>query len=115
LGCRRAPRADAAGAAAGRLGTRSPKQRVRGPGGLPRLRPESGLLAARIVKNHPLRDGNKRVAWLALIEFVERNGHRFEEPTSKEAVVTMFALAAGKRSETDFVDWVRRRITPKPS
>ena len=30
---------------------------------------KAGLLAARLAKNHPLPDGNKRAAWLAMIEF----------------------------------------------
>lgn len=92
-----------------------PSTRFAGHEAYPDFAQKAALLAARIVKNHPLPDGNKRVAWLALVEFVERNGHRFEEPAPQEAVVTMFALASGKLSETGFVDWVRRRITPQPS
>jgi prophage maintenance system killer protein len=30
-----------------------------------------------LAKNHPLPDGNKRAAYLAMIEFLARNGQRF--------------------------------------
>ena len=73
---------------------------------------KAGLLAARLTKNHPPPDGNKRVAWLALIEFVERNGAVFVQPDVDDAVRTMFALAAGQLSENEFVDWLRGWIKP---
>jgi death-on-curing protein len=52
----------------------------------PELAQKAGMLAARLAKNHPLPDGNKRAAWLSLIEFVERNGYRLEQPEPGEAV-----------------------------
>ncbi len=52
----------------------------------PDLAQKAGLLAARLTKNHPLPDGNKRVAWLAMIEFVERNDHRLVQPDVDDAV-----------------------------
>jgi len=67
-------------------------------------------MAARLAKNHPLPDGNKRVAWLALIEFVERNGCELDQPEADDAVRAMFALAAGELSEADFVEWLRPKI-----
>ena len=35
------------------------------------------ILVVHLAKNHPLPDGNKRAAFLAMIEFLARNGHRF--------------------------------------
>jgi death-on-curing protein len=37
---------------------------------------KAAVLCSRIVRNHSLPDGNKRTAFLALVEFVERNGHQ---------------------------------------
>ena len=71
---------------------------------------KAGLLAARIARNHPLPDGNKRVAWLAMVEFVERNWRALTQPDVDEAVETMFHLAAGDLSEAEFVDWLRPRL-----
>ena len=38
---------------------------------------KAAVLCSRIVRNHSLPDGNKRTAFLALVEFVERNGHHW--------------------------------------
>jgi death-on-curing protein len=75
---------------------------------------KAGLLAARLAKNHPLPDGNKRAAWLAMIEFIERNGFRLEQPDPAEAVDAMVRLSSSELSEGDFVEWLRSRLT-KPA
>jgi len=77
----------------------------------PELAQKAGLLAARLAKNHPLPDGNKRAAWLAMIEFIERNGYQFEQPEPHEAVEAMLGLASSEIAEADFVEWVRPRLT----
>ena len=71
---------------------------------------KAGLLAARLAKNHPLPDGNKRAAWLAMIEFIERNGYRLDQPKPDEAVDAMLRLASSELAEADFVDWLRPRL-----
>jgi death-on-curing protein len=76
----------------------------------PELAQKAGLLAARLAKNHPLPDGNKRAAWLALIEFIERNGYRLEQPEPAEAVDVLLRLASSDLSEADFVEWLRLRL-----
>lgn len=42
-----------------------------------------GVLGYRLVRNHPLTDGNKRTAYLAMIEFTERNGYRWSDFASQ--------------------------------
>lgn len=71
---------------------------------------KAGLLAARLAKNHPLPDGNKRAAWLTMIEFIERNGYRLEQPEPAEAVDAMVRLASSELAEGDFVAWLRPRL-----
>lgn len=39
---------------------------------------KAAVLAVRLAKNHPLPDGNKRAAWVALRVFIEINGWRWE-------------------------------------
>jgi len=53
----------------------------------------------RIAKNHPLPDGNKRLAWSCLVMFVVLNGHQLEVPP--DAVSTMLAVAAGDSTRPD--------------
>jgi death on curing protein len=76
----------------------------------PEFAQKAGLLAARLAKNHPLPDGNKRAAWLSLVEFVERNGYRLEQPDPDEGVEVVLSLASSDLSEADFVEWLRPRL-----
>lgn len=62
--------------------------------------------------NHPFRDGNKRVSFLAAVVFLELNGHSFEA-TDAEVVEQTLALAAGELSEADLADWIRAHIQPE--
>jgi death-on-curing protein len=65
-----------------------------------------------LVRNHPYRDGYKRIGFLAMVTFLGINGYAFE--TTDADVVTQFvALAAGDVSEDQLADWIRdhcRRI-----
>lgn len=73
---------------------------------------KAAVLCARIVRNHPLPDGNKRTGFLALIEFVERNGRRWadSEGDPDETVAMIEAVAAGTLTEAQLAAWVRSRI-----
>jgi death on curing protein len=50
----------------------------------PDMASKAAVLCVHLVKNHPFSDGNKRVAFLAMIEFVERNGHGWTPPPGDE-------------------------------
>lgn len=79
--------------------------------------PESDLaeLAAAYVYglswNHPFRDGNKRVSFLAAVVFLGLNGLSFDVP-DEEVVENSLALAAGELPESDLAEWIRRRSLP---
>jgi len=60
-------------------------------------------------RNHPYQDGNKRVAFVVMVVFLELNGFRFEA-TEPDVVTTMLALAGGQLSETDLAEWLRARV-----
>lgn len=105
---------------------------VREHGGLPGVRDENGLEAALarpqqkghngdptdvsalaaayafgLVKNHPYRDGNKRIGFLAMATFVGINGHELDA-TDAEVVAEILALADGRVSEDELADWIRK-------
>lgn len=62
-----------------------------------------------LVKNHPYRDGNKRVGFLATVTFLELNGYELvaREP---EMLTVMLALADGRLSEDKLAEWIQQRI-----
>jgi death on curing protein len=80
----------------------------------PEFAQKAALMCARLARNHPLPDGNKRAAWLAMVEFIERNGRSLRvEPGEADLVVdVMLKLAAGEMPEKDFVTWVQSRLMP---
>ncbi len=69
---------------------------------------KAAVLCVRLARNHPLPDGNKRVAYLALLEFLARNGVGWVPPSVEETVATIEAVAAGTTSEREFAEWLRR-------
>ena len=73
----------------------------------PEVFDKAAVLCARLARNHPLPDGNKRVAYLALLEFLARNGIEWEPPSVDETVATIERVAAGTTSERDLADWLR--------
>ena len=71
----------------------------------------AAILASRIIRNHPLLDGNKRLALLAMIEFLRRNGQRWPSDLDQDEVAETFErLAARDLSEPDFTAWVAEKL-----
>ncbi len=64
-----------------------------------------------LVRNHPYRDGNKRIGFLAMVTFLGLNGHAFAA-TDEEVVTQFVALAAGDVPEEALATWIRRRSKP---
>jgi death-on-curing protein len=59
-----------------------------------------------LVRNHPYRDGNKRIGFLAMVTFLGINGDTFEA-TDADVVTHFVALAAGDISEDQLAAWIR--------
>jgi death-on-curing protein len=68
---------------------------------------KASVLCVRLARNHPLPDGNKRVAYLAMVEFLARNGVEWTPPSVDETVATIERVAAGSLSERELADWLR--------
>ncbi len=79
----------------------------------PDLVDKAAVLIVRLAKNHPLPDGNKRVAWVALRYFLILNEWAWiEPPTVDEAEAAVLAIASGDWDEPRTADWLRSRIEP---
>ena len=65
-----------------------------------------------LVKNHPYRDGNKRIGFLAMVTFLGLNGHELDT-TDAEIVAEILALANGSMSEEALADWIRQHSTKR--
>jgi death-on-curing protein len=63
-----------------------------------------------LAQNHPYRDGNKRIGFLAMVTFLGLNGHDFSA-TEAEVVTTIVALADGRVTEEALADWIRHHCS----
>ena len=99
-------------------------------GGAPGLRDEGGLRSAlerpinkwhyesaelpelaaayafALAKNHAFVDGNKRIAFIAMVAFLRKNGVPFK-PDQAQATAMIFAVASGEVSEENLTRWIR--------
>lgn len=58
-----------------------------------------------LVRDHSYIDGNKRVALVVMVAFLERNGVELSA-TNAEVLSIMLGLAAGEMSEPDLAKWI---------
>jgi death on curing protein len=71
--------------------------------GLPEL---AAAYAFGLAKNLAFVDGNKRIAFMAMMTFLRRNGTAFA-PDPAQATTMILALAAGEVSEESLTRWIR--------
>lgn len=77
----------------------------------PSIEQKAAVLAARIARNHPLPDGNKRLAWQSLTIFLALNGLSLVFDVD-DAVALMLGVAAGEVDEEAAEAWIRMRVEP---
>jgi death on curing protein len=75
--------------------------------------PDLAALAAAygygLATSHPYHDGNKRIAFLAMVMFLGLNGWDLDASES-EVVSTMLAVADGSYLEPELAEWLRTCI-----
>jgi death on curing protein len=59
-----------------------------------------------LAKNHAFVDGNKRIAFMAMMVFLHKDGVFFE-PNPAHAAAMILSLAAGEVSEESLARWIR--------
>jgi death-on-curing protein len=64
-----------------------------------------------LARNHPYLDANKRVALVAMLAFLATNGYDVNADDD-DVLTAMIDLAAGRLTEPDLADWLRRRMAP---
>jgi death-on-curing protein len=73
----------------------------------------AAIVCSRIIRNHPLPDGNKRSGYLCMLVQLDRAGLSFAQPKGgqDETADVIEALAASTLSEEAFVEWVKARTS----
>jgi death-on-curing protein len=73
---------------------------------------KAAVLVTHLAKNHPLPDGNKRAAWVALRLFVEINEWSWQPtPSIDDAEQAVLAIASGDWDQDDMTTWLRRYLS----
>jgi death on curing protein len=65
-----------------------------------------GSLRVRARQNHAFDDGNKRIAFMAMMTFLLKNGVAFN-PEPAQSTTIILAPAAGEVSEESLTRWIR--------
>lgn len=88
-----------------------PRTTVFGNDAYPDLQTQTAALFESLVRNHPLLDGNKRLAVVLTWTFLLNNGFRLEH-TEDEAYDFTIAAASGELTLEQNRDWFADRIRP---
>jgi death on curing protein len=74
---------------------------------------KAAVLIVRLARNHPLRDGNKRAAWVSQRLFVEINDWTWDpKPSVDDAEAAVLAVAAGDWDEVATASWLGNYLRP---
>ena len=76
----------------------------------PSIEAKAAALMFGLARNHAFIDGNKRVAVLATLQFLNLNGHDLNLSPPEEAFKTAIGVAAGNISRDDLTAWIRVRL-----
>jgi death-on-curing protein len=88
-----------------------PRASVLGQDAYPDLFTKAAALLHSLARNHPLVDGNKRLAWLATYVFCAKNGIELD-PSDDDAYDLVVAVAWGGIDEVGVIgDWLRSVAT----
>lgn len=75
----------------------------------PGLTEQAAVLITHVAQNHPLPDGNKRVAFLMMVRFLAANGVDWAAPDVDDDAGTVERIAAGAADRVEVMAWIERR------
>lgn len=87
-----------------------PRASFGGEEGYPTVEARAASLLFGLARNHAFIDGNKRVALLATLQFLNLNDYDLELLPVEEAYRTVVQVAAGNLSLEELTEWIRTRM-----
>ena len=88
-----------------------PQTTVFGADAYPSLADKAAALMHSLARNHPLIDGNKRLAWAATRIFSLLNGEDLRYVSVDAAEDFVLSVARGDLEVEDIAEWIRRSWT----
>jgi death-on-curing protein len=80
-----------------------PRATVFGQDAYPDLLTKAAALLHSLARNHPLVDGNKRLAWLATYVFLAKNGVDLDPDDDNHAYDLVIAVASGEVNDVEAI------------
>ena len=90
-----------------------PRATVFGQDAYPDLLLKAAALLHSLARNHPLVDGNKRLAWLATYVFCAKNGVELD-PSDDHAYDLVVAVASGSIDDVEAIASSLATFVPHP-
>ena len=78
----------------------------------PDLRSKAAVLFFGLARAHSFSDGNKRVALVALLDFLGRHAHTLR--ASQDELFDFVTAAANHLTREEVAEWLATRIEPRP-
>jgi len=75
----------------------------------PTLIEKAAVLVEHLARNHPLPDGNKRCAFLAVERFLAANGQPIRDADPEIDVPMVEKIAAGEATPNEIMSWLKER------
>jgi death on curing protein len=75
----------------------------------PTLIEKAAVLVEHLARNHPLPDGNKRCAFLAVERFLAANGQPIRDSDPDIDVPMVERIAAGEATPKEIITWLEER------
>jgi death on curing protein len=91
-----------------------PRASVLGRDAYPDLLTKAAALLHSLARNHPLVDGNKRLAWLATFVFCAKNGVELD-PDDDDAYDLVVAVASGERDDVEEIAAILDSFIRRPA
>ena len=76
----------------------------------PTIEAKAASLLFGLARNHAFIDGNKRIAVLATLQFLNTNGLDLDLSPAEEAFRTVIQVASGDLSLEELIAWIRGRL-----
>ncbi|HEX5567062.1 MAG TPA: type II toxin-antitoxin system death-on-curing family toxin [Streptomyces sp.] len=87
-----------------------PQSRMFGVEAYPDLFEKAAALLHSLASNRPLVDGNKRLAWMCTVVFLDMNGVDMADVDQDRAYDLVIDIAAGRVEEVSFIADVLRKL-----
>ena len=79
----------------------------------PSIEAKAASLLFGLARNHAFIDGNKRIAVLSTLQFLNENGQDLDLSPAEETFKTVVQVASGNLALEDLTDWIRDRMGPR--